>query len=258
MGIEGVRMKEEILAALEHVEQQDSVRILCAVESGSRAWGFASQDSDYDVRFIYAHPRDWYLSVFEQRDVIEPHGDDLLDPSGWDLRKALRLFSKCNLALNEWLNSPIVYREISGFRSQLQALMPAYFNPIAAIHHYSSMAKAALDAREGSGAIKTKKLFYALRALFACRWIERDVTQPPTEFNQLLESVADENERAWIADLLAKKVGGHERDETRAIRQYLDRMAGELATFENDATRAPRPTKAHPDALDVILRQWAN
>jgi predicted nucleotidyltransferase len=81
------------------------VRTLLAVESGSRAWGFASLDSDYDVRFIYAHPPEWYLSVFEQRDVIEVAGPDPLDASGWELRKALRLFSKCNLALNEWLNS---------------------------------------------------------------------------------------------------------------------------------------------------------
>ena len=101
-------------------------------------------------------------------------------------------------------------------------------------------------------------LFYALRALFACRWIERYVSQPPTEFDQLLESVADDNERSWIADLLAKKADGREADKTSAIRQHLDRMAGELATFENYATRAPRPTKAHADGLDAILRQWAN
>jgi len=81
-------MKQEIFAALDSVQQQYSVRILLAVESGSRAWGFASRDSDYDVRFVYAHPADWYLRVFEQRDVIEPQGDALLDPSGWELRKA--------------------------------------------------------------------------------------------------------------------------------------------------------------------------
>ena len=95
---------------LNQLEAEYGVQILLAVESGSRAWGFASPDSDYDVRFIFWHPKDWYLSVFEQRDVIELPVDAVLDISGWDIRKALRLLWKSNAALIEWLNSPIVYR----------------------------------------------------------------------------------------------------------------------------------------------------
>jgi predicted nucleotidyltransferase len=258
MGMQGVRMKQEILAALDGVERQYSVRILCAVESGSRAWGFASQDSDYDVRFIYAHPRDWYLSVFEQRDVIEPLGDGVLDPSGWDLRKALRLFSKCNLALNEWLNSPIVYRELAGFRIQLQSLIPVFFNPIAAVHHYSSMASVAFAARGEGGEINTKKLFYALRALLACRWIKRNGNQPPTEFARLVATVAAEDEKRWIADLLEQKVIGRESDQTVDTRDRLDPMMGELTSFMSYSTRAPRPAKPDSDTLDEVLRQWTN
>ena len=112
-------MNERIRAALRDVERQFEVRILLAVESGSRAWGFASPDSDYDVRFVYAHPRDWYLSVGDARDVIEQMLPGDLDVSGWELRKALRLFSKCNLALNEWLGSPVTYQEIAEFRREL-------------------------------------------------------------------------------------------------------------------------------------------
>jgi predicted nucleotidyltransferase len=257
MAIKGVRLKQEILAVLDRVEQQHSVRILCAVESGSRAWGFASQDSDYDVRFIYANPSDWYLSVFEKRDVIEPLGDGALDPSGWDLRKALRLFSKCNLALNEWLNSPIIYRELAGFRNQLRSLIPAFFNPIAAVHHYSSMATAAFGAREPSGEINTKKLFYALRALLACRWIERNGSQPPTEFDRLVATVAEENEKPWIANLLELKAQGREADRTTDTRKHLEPMMTELTGFESYSARAPRPAKGNPDVLDGILRQWA-
>jgi uncharacterized protein len=165
------QVSQNIVAALTDLEQRNSVRILLAVESGSRAWGFASLDSDYDVRFIYTHSLEWYLRVSEQRDVIEMAGPDLLDASGWELRKTLRLFAKCNLALNEWLNSPIVYREASGFRTRMQALMPSYFNPIAAVHHYASMARAAYDSCSADGTIRTKKLFYVLRALLACRWM---------------------------------------------------------------------------------------
>jgi predicted nucleotidyltransferase len=138
----------------------------------------------------------------------------------------------------------------------MQSLIPDFFNPIAAIHHYSSMAAAAFAGREDNGAINTKKLFYALRAVFACRWIERHISQPPTEFQRLVESVADENEKSWIADLLMQKANGRERDQSVTTGQRLDRMLNELAGFESYATRAPRPLKANPDALDAILRQW--
>jgi predicted nucleotidyltransferase len=257
MGVEDFCMKHEIFAALAEVERQHAVRVLLAVESGSRAWGFASQDSDYDVRFIYVHPRDWYLRMFEQRDVIEPEGEGLLDPSGWELRKALRLFSKCNLALNEWLNSPIVYRETEGLRCQLQSLIPAFFNPIAAIHHYLSMARTALDARAAGGTISTKKLFYALRALFACRWIELTNSQPPTEFERLVEFVAHETEKSWITDLLQQKAEGCEGDLTLLTQQRLDAYTREFMSLDTYATRTPRPTKASHEPLDAILRQWA-
>ena len=112
-------MKEEILRRLDQIEREDDVRIVYACESGSRAWGFESTDSDWDVRFIYVHPRDWYLSidVGEKRDVIERPINDELDISGWDLRKALKLLRKSNPPLLEWLSSPIVYKETPGTKS---------------------------------------------------------------------------------------------------------------------------------------------
>jgi hypothetical protein len=257
MGVKDLDMNPEILTALEEVEQQYSVHILLAVESGSRAWGFASQDSDYDVRFIYVHPPAWYLSVFDQRDVIEPQGEGLLDPSGWELRKTLRLFAKCNLALNEWLNSPIVYREADGFRNQLQSLIPTFFNPVAAIHHYVRMASAAFNTRAGGNAIRTKKLFYTLRALFACRWIEQTTSQPPTEFDRLVAFTTDDAEKQWITRLLEQKANGHEGDEITLSQQRIELITTELAGFETYETRARRSPKPQLDSLDTILRQWA-
>ena len=177
-------MRERVLQELLRIERQNNVRILLAVESGSRAWGFASPDSDYDVRFVYAHERDWYLSIFEDRDVIEEMLPGRLDINGWDLRKSLRLFSKCNLALNEWLGSPIVYSEVSEFRKRFLRMIPHYFNPIGAMHHYRSMADRAITEHLTDGHIAIKKLFYVLRPLLACRWIRHTVAQPPTEFER--------------------------------------------------------------------------
>lgn len=101
---------KEINEKLDEIEEKENVRILHAIESGSRAWGFASPDSDYDVRFIYARRREDYLRLDEPRDVIEWQLDDVLDINGWDLKKALKQFARGNATLFEWSGSPIVYR----------------------------------------------------------------------------------------------------------------------------------------------------
>lgn len=94
---------------LTDVARDHDVRIIFAIESGSRAWGFPSPDSDYDVRFVYAHRPDWYLSLRPGRDVIELPIEGDLDINGWDLRKALNLMLKPNPVLLEWLSSPVRY-----------------------------------------------------------------------------------------------------------------------------------------------------
>src|SRR3546814_6400248 len=103
-------MRSRIEALLERIELEHGVRILFAVESGSRAWGFASADSDWDVRFVYARPAEYYLSLAPRRDVIELPIENGIDAGGWDIRKALSLLLNANPTLLEWLKSPIVYR----------------------------------------------------------------------------------------------------------------------------------------------------
>ncbi len=100
--------KEFILANLSKIEREHNVKILFAAESGSRAWGSASPDSDWDIRFIYVHPLEWYLTVDSGRDVIEVMTDDGFDAAGWDIRKALGLFKRVNLTLYEWPNTPFI------------------------------------------------------------------------------------------------------------------------------------------------------
>jgi len=128
-------MEEVIQEHIRDIEKERHVRILYACESGSRAWGFASPDSDYDVRFIYVQPVNHYLSIRERKDVIELPVNQLLDINGWDIRKALQLFLKSNGPLYEWLQSPIVYKEENGFAQKLRSLMPAYFSHRAGCHH---------------------------------------------------------------------------------------------------------------------------
>src|SRR5688572_12611281 len=164
-------MKEIIFEKLKSIEHQFDVKILYACESGSRAWGFASPDSDYDVRFIYVHKMDYYLSIDEQRDVIELPINDVLDINGWELRKALRLFRKSNAPLYEWLQSPIVYAADPGFVDGLKSLMSGIFSARAGMHHYLSMAKSVFDSELSGEMVKLKKYFYALRPILAAMWI---------------------------------------------------------------------------------------
>ena len=198
-----------VIEKLKKIEHEHSVKVLYAAESGSRAWGFASTDSDYDVRFIYVHLKDWYLSIEPKRDVIEIPLDGDLDISGWDFPKALGLFRKSNPALYEWLQSPIVYVKPHPSIEELKRMSFEYFSSRSCLMHYFSMADKNLREQISESAIKLKKYFYILRPLFACEWIEKNGTMPPTEFESLLKSQRLSEELSQvIASLLADKKEG--------------------------------------------------
>ncbi len=181
----------EVNERLDAIEREHDVRVLYACESGSRAWGFASTDSDYDVRFVYARPIDWYLSIDDRRrrDVIETPIDGLWDVNGWDLRKALGLLAKSNPPLLEWLRSPIVYREDAAITTRLRALAEQYRNERSCRLHYLNMANSNHREYLKGDVVWRKKYFYLLRPLFACRWLERELGPVPMEFETMLSRV---------------------------------------------------------------------
>jgi uncharacterized protein len=213
-----IAVKEIIAEKLKAIEHQFDVRILYACESGSRAWGFASPDSDYDVRFIYVHRMDHYLSIDEQRDVIELPINDLLDINGWELRKALRLFRKSNAPVYEWLQSPIVYAEDSNFVQELRSMMPGTFSPRAAMHHYLSMAKGVFESELSGEMVKLKKYFYALRPVLAAKWIADVKSAPPMDFGSL-RKLMPEQFSCVVDELLAIKTNV---DESFMIERHCD------------------------------------
>ncbi|HDR7914191.1 TPA: nucleotidyltransferase domain-containing protein [Bacillus wiedmannii] len=219
-------MREKIRVELARIERENDVKILFAVESGSRAWGFPSKDSDYDVRFVYMHPVEWYLSIHDKRDVIEYPISDDLDISGWDIKKVLQLFAKSNPAVLEWIRSPIFYSKNSHFPKQLQQMSDKHFDPKATIYHYLHMAsKNYREFLQGEN-VKLKKYFYVLRPILACKWLEEKTTLPPVEFDRLItelsleRSVLDE-----IEQLLIKKKAGTELDiglKIEVLNQFLE------------------------------------
>jgi predicted nucleotidyltransferase len=250
-------MNSAIQSAIADVERDYGIRVLYAAESGSRAWGFASPDSDYDVRFVYVHPLDWYLKVFEPRDVIERMLPGDLDVSGWELRKALRLMAKCNLAFNEWFDSPIVYRTDPVFAGHARELIARFFQPARALFHYLNMAATTHAEHLADDTVRLKKLFYFLRPILACRWIEHARTQPPTRFAQLLSApwVSDE-EREWIARLEARKVLASEGDREALPGFLRPWMSEQLAHFAAIGPGLAQKAEIDQALLDDALRRW--
>lgn len=180
-------MRETILSKLDEIENRENVKILLAVESGSRAWGFASPDSDYDVRFIYVRPKEDYLRLEKTRDVIELPIEGELDINGWDLDKTLRLLRASNPTLFEWFSSPIVYRE-TAFAQEFRSIMQRYFSSKRGLSHYLSMASSNYREYLKGNMVKAKKYFYVLRPVLACRWILDKGSPPPMLFSELMEA----------------------------------------------------------------------
>lgn len=237
-----------IQSALNRIEAAHGVRVLLAVESGSRAWGFASRNSDYDVRFIYAHSPEWYLSVDEHRDVIEVPFSDELDFSGWDLRKALKLLRKSNPALLEWIKSPVVYRADPSFALIFGLLASEYHSRERLFRHYLSMAKSNAREHLRDDTVRLKKYLYILRPLLACRWIERGLGPVPMPFKTLVDTVVeDANLRFNIAVLVARKRAGEELDRGPRIPVLHAFIQSELDRL----TRIVPAPEAEPDTAKL-------
>ncbi len=227
-------IKNEIMCRIQAAELEHGVKVLYAIESGSRAWGFASPNSDYDVRFIYMHPKDWYVAVDleDKRDVIEYEIVDEIDINGWDIRKALKLFWKSNPAFVEWLQSPIVYMERGNFARKARALLPDVYSIEKGIYHYRSMAKTNYRGYLRGDQVPLKKYFYVLRPLLSIRWLETYRQPAPIEFDQLRTLVAhDEDLNRCIEELLERKKRSLEKELgppvlelNRFIEQELERL----------------------------------
>jgi hypothetical protein len=248
-------MKKRIIERLHSLEQSERIKVLLAVESGSRAWGFASKDSDWDVRFLYVRPFEWYLSIDDRRDTLEYAVEDHLDFSGWDLRKALRLFRKSNPPLLEWLRSPIVYLEQTSAACRIRELSACYFNPRSCIHHYLHMAVGNFREYLRGDLVKVKKYFYVLRPVLACQWIMRTNTMAPMEFERLLAAqVEDKVLRAAVDGLLARKRDGDELDLSPKIRPINDFLEERIAFFEDYVKKNVERVTADTEKLDLLFR----
>lgn len=247
-------VKAAVRQKLSEIERQENVRILYACESGSRAWGFPSADSDYDVRFIYIHPQDWYLSIDDQRDVIERPLVENIDLSGWEIRKAFRLFRKSNPPLLEWLRSPIVYGQKGNLADRLRELMSIYYSPRNCFHHYLHMAEGNFREYLRGETVRVKKYFYVLRPVLGCRWIEAGLGPVPMEFATLVEKTGlSEIVREEIFSLMKRKQSGQELDLEPKIPAISDFIENELERLQKQVALQPSPPN-ESEKLNELFR----
>lgn len=246
-------METRILEKLSEIEREKGIEILFAVESGSRAWGFESPDSDYDIRFVYKHKLDWYLNLSEKEDVIEFMTEDNLDGSGWDLRKTLRLLNKSNASFLGWLYSPIVYRSNEKFLNDLKILAKGSFNPIAGFHHYHNMCKN-FEEKLSIGELTLKSYFYAIRTALCASWIYKTEAIPPVWFKDLYP-IVDEKYRRKLDELIELKSKLTEKENVEIPLELIE-LAKNVFTENERVKDRLKPGKSNTRALnDFFLKQ---
>lgn len=247
-------IEREISEKLDEIEKKEGVRILHAVESGSRAWGFASPDSDYDVRFVYARSEADYLRIDEPRDVIEWQLDEVLDINGWDLKKALKQFARGNATLYEWSGSPIVYRTTEDW-NRIREVSRKYFSEKSAVYHYYGTANSTLQEYLSGDMVRYKKYFYAIRPLLAAQYIEKYHEAPPVLFDELLKLELPQNLRAAIDELLEVKKITTEKEENPQIAVIREFIESETARQKDIADKLADDHNKDRTALNQVFRR---
>ena len=241
-------MRKEIINKLKEIEKKEHVKIIYAIESGSRAWGFESVDSDYDVRFIYVREKEDYLCLDEKSDVIELPIDEVFDISGWDIKKALKLLYKSNPSLLEWFASPIVYKETRE-ASYIREVIPFYFSSKKLYCHYKRMAKTHLKYVDKEQ-IHVKKYLYIVRCILSSHYIVDYKKQPPIEIDKLIEYGLPEELRDDVNRLLIIKKSSDEK-------QYVDHISS-LDEFIINSLEEDMPfvedTEVSWDRLNDVFR----
>ncbi len=247
-------MNAQVIEKLKQIEQSQNVKILHAIESGSRAWGFASQDSDFDVRFIYIRSLKQYLLLEKTTDVLEYPIDALWDIHGWDLQKALRLLHGANATLVEWLYSPIVYQSCAEME-ELRTLANKTFQPRAGVYHYLHIATKHGKKYLHSEKIKAKQYFYVLRPVLSCLWILDYKTPPPVSFFDLIQSHLPSCLHPIAEALVEQKKFSSEKDTISPIAELNDFLLNQFEIIGQCVHSLPPKTKIDWKPFDDIFQK---
>ncbi|MBT2683482.1 nucleotidyltransferase domain-containing protein [Bacillus sp. ISL-37] len=259
-------MKDQIITVLNQIEEEYEVKILYACDAGSRALGFASADSDYDIRFIYIHKKDWYLSIDQYRDVIEiPKEDSLsiefdpkLDVVGWELTKTLRLFRKSNPSLLEWLNSKYVYCNHAYLAEKLKLMQDSVISHKAYINHHLNLVTRNVNDMQKKKEWRGKVYLYILRSILSAKWLQIHKQIPPVEFMELLSILENSLVKREVKDLLRKKHSGENylTEKNMILNEFIEQEIELLVRYEKFfSVKSDDPTKELNKFFRVTLKE---
>lgn len=247
---------EKLRDLLHKVEFEHNLKVIYGLESGSRAWGFESQNSDYDIRFLYVHPVNWYLCIEKRNDVLELGTSRDIDLSGWDIRKSLLFLRQSHPVLLEWLRSPIIYLEQSEIVQQMREIGEEFFAPRASVHHYISWAERMLHRYFQLSDVAAKRYFYVMRPILCCRWIQTIGGQPPLLMSKLITEIEMPTEvKLAIENLIERKRAGYELDSVSRILildQYISETIPQIKKF---LVTLPKPKYAPFELLNPLFHQ---
>lgn len=249
------KIKKEIINKLNETEREHDVKIVFAIESGSRGWGFESPDSDFDCRFVYTRRKDSYLTVLEKKDFIEYDVDSIFDVNGWDLEKFIKHIMKSNSTLHEWLSSNVIYIKNDECTKLLQDLALDFFNPISACYHYMSMAKKKFNVVL-SDDCKIKTYFYVLRPLANVRYICEHKQIPPMEYFKTLEMInVSSKVKEEINKLYDLKITVEEKYKAEANKVLIDYFESEIEYLETEMKNIKFTKFEDKEKCDIIFRE---
>ena len=249
-------IEKKILEKLRNIENTHDVKIIHAIESGSRGWGFAAPNADYDCRFIYVHKQEYYLSVFERREFIEFELNEVYDIKGYDISRALNYIVKSQAVINEWLSSNVSYIKHDAIAAQLKELASSFFNPIPVCHHYLSLARKMLAEIKNSEQAKIKKYFYILRPIANLNYIHKYNKMPPMEFDKTLKAISmPQDIFSEVEKLKAQKMVLLEHDKISSNKILIEYFNSELSLFEEILKRLCHNKNTNYSLADDLFRK---
>lgn len=247
-----MEIEKIIKSKLSEIEENRNVKILYAVESGSRAWGFASDDSDYDVRFIYVLPGEEYLKLEKIRDVIDYELNDVYDINGWDLKKFLTLLHDSNPVIFEWAQSPIVYKSTDEW-NKISSIINDFVQLKKLLYHYLSMSKNHYNQFFRTEEVSYKKYFYILRALLCCQWIFKKNSIPPILFDDLVKVLFPENLKPILDKLFEIKKSSSEKKAGKRFSELDEFIERGFVQIENEVANLQNSKKLSFEKLDKVF-----
>lgn len=225
-------MERQIKKICKEIEKEYDIKILFAIENGSRAWRMESIDSDFDVRFVYYRKKEEYLKIDKPTDVITRAFDkdlkpcktegSMIDITGFDIYKYIRLLADSNPTTIEWITTDMIYY---GKQNKIfKRFATNNFNPERLFYHYKSMCKNNyIKYIKSKNNITYKRYLYSFRGLLNSLWVLKKNSIPPISFKETILSSSSYIDKKIVDQLnkiITLKQLGNEKEIIKNIPKF--------------------------------------